>query len=54
MYDLGGEFEPGMVICIESYIGDETLQQGVKLEDQYPTTDKGTERLTTAPFDPSL
>jgi Xaa-Pro aminopeptidase len=53
-YDLDGEFEPGMVICIESYIGDETLRQGVKLEDQYLITDDGTERLTTAPFDPTL
>lgn len=53
-YDFHGEFEPGMVICIESYIGDETLQQGVKLEDQYLITDTGTERLTTAPFDPAL
>ena len=53
-YDFGGEFEPGMVICIESYIGDETLHQGVKLEDEYLITDKGTERLTTAPFDPTL
>lgn len=53
-YDFDGEFEPGMVICIESYIGDETLRQGVKLEDQYLITDSGAERLTTAPFDPSL
>jgi Xaa-Pro aminopeptidase len=53
-YDFDGAFEPGMVICIESYIGDETLQQGVKLEDQYLITDTGTERLTTSPFDPTL
>lgn len=53
-YDLDGGFEPGMVICIESYIGDEALRQGVKLEDQYLITDVGAERLTTAPFDPTL
>ncbi len=53
-YDFDGEFEPGMVICIESYIGDPTLHQGVKLEDQYLITDTGTERLSTAPFDPTL
>ena len=53
-YDFDGEFEPGMVICIESYIGDETLRQGVKLEDQYLITDTGAERLTTAPFDLAL
>jgi Xaa-Pro aminopeptidase len=53
-YDFSGEFEPGMVICIESYIGDETLRQGVKLEDQFLITETGAERLTTAPFDRAL
>jgi len=53
-YDFDGAFEPGMVICVESYIGDETLRQGVKLEDQYLITPTGTERLTTAPFDPAF
>ena len=53
-YDFDGAFEPGMVICIESYIGDESIRQGVKLEDQYLITDTGAERLTTAPFDPSF
>lgn len=53
-YDFDGEFEPGMVVCVESYIGDEVTRQGVKLEDQYLVTDTGTERLTTAPFDAAL
>jgi len=53
-YDFSGEFEAGMVICIESDIGDETLQQGVKLEDQSLNTDSGVDRVSTAPFDPSL
>lgn len=51
---LDGGFEPGMVICVESYIGDQASHQGVKLEDQFLITDHGTERLTTTPFDPRL
>lgn len=34
-YPLEGRLEPGMVICIESYIGTESSSQGVKLEDQF-------------------
>lgn len=51
---LDGELEPGMVVCVESYIGDPETHQGVKLEDQYLITDTGTERLTSYPFDPAL
>jgi Xaa-Pro aminopeptidase len=53
-YDFDGEFEPGMVLCVESYIGDEALHQGVKLEDQFLITETGAERLSTAAFDPTL
>ena len=53
-YDFDGEFEPGMVVCVESYIGDEALHQGVKLEDQFLITETGVERLSTAAFDPTL
>lgn len=49
-YAFEGQFEPGMVICIESYIGEEAAQEGVKLEDQFLITDDGTERMTTYPF----
>jgi len=51
---LDGGLEPGMVVCVESYIGDPDTHQGVKLEDQYLVTETGTERLTTYPFDPAL
>jgi Xaa-Pro aminopeptidase len=51
---LDGGFEPGMVICVESYIGDEASHQGVKLEDQFLITSTGAERLTTTPFDARL
>jgi len=53
-YPLRGEFEPGMVVCIESYLGDPALGEGVKLEDQFLIGERGVERLTHAPFDPML
>ena len=49
-YDFEGAFEPGMVICIESYIGEEADNQGVKLEDQFLITPHGVERMTNYPF----
>jgi Xaa-Pro dipeptidase len=49
-FDLPGEFEPGMVICVESYVGDVDSRQGAKLEDQFLVTATGVERLSTAPF----
>ena len=54
-YPLDGELEPGMVICIESYIGCARSGQGVKLEDQLLVTAEGTERMSAnAPFDDRL
>lgn len=53
-YPLAGEVEPGMVICIESYIGSADAAQGVKLEEQLLVTDTGCERLSTMPFDDRL
>ena len=49
-YDFEGAFEPGMVICIESYIGEEAEAEGVKLEDQFLITDDGVERMTSYPL----
>lgn len=48
-YPLHGSFEPGMVICIESYIGDPDSHQGAKVEDQYLITDDGVEQMSTMP-----
>lgn len=48
-FDFAGEFQPGMVICVESYIGDAELGQGVKLEDQFLITDTGVELMSTTP-----
>jgi Xaa-Pro aminopeptidase len=53
-YPLEGAFEPGMVVCIESYIGDPKTTQGVKLEDQFLITDHGAKRLTNYPFEDRL
>jgi Xaa-Pro aminopeptidase len=53
-FGLDGSFEPGMVICVESYVGHPDDGFGVKLEDQYLITDDGAERMSTAPFDAAL
>ncbi len=53
-YPLQGRFEPGMVVCVESYLGDPQLGEGVKLEDEYLIGERGVERLTSASFDRSL
>lgn len=49
-YGFDGAFEPGMVVCIESYIGTEQAAEGVKLEDQFLITEAGVERMTNYPF----
>jgi len=41
-----GQLEPGMVICVESYVGPRHGGQGVKLENQILITDHGSENLT--------
>lgn len=50
-YTFDGEFDAGMVICVESYIGDAELGEGVKLEDQFLITDTGAELMSTAPHE---
>ena len=48
-YPLAGHFEPGMVICVESYIGDPETRQGVKLEDQFLIGEDGVELMSEHP-----
>ena len=43
--------EPGMALCVESYIGKEGGHEGVKLEDQILITETGIERLSIFPLD---
>lgn len=49
-----GVIEPGMVICVESYIGEEGGTQGVKLEQQVLMTETGVEVLSKFPFEKEL
>ena len=49
-----GEFQAGMVLCIESYVGAKGERDGVKLEEQVLVTDNGYELLTRYPFEESL
>jgi Xaa-Pro dipeptidase len=49
-----GVVEPGMTLCVESYIGEEGGHEGVKLEQQLLITEDGQELLSTFPFEPAL
>ena len=54
-YPITGAVEPGMVLCIESYVGSDAKGEGVKLEDQLLVTDAGVERMSAdVPFDERL
>ncbi len=46
-----GTLEPGMVICVESYIGAEGGKEGVKLEEQVVITETGVELQSSYPFE---
>ena len=49
-----GEFEAGMVICVESYVGEIGGVEGVKLEDQVLITESGPIALSRYPFEETL
>jgi len=49
-----GVIEPGMTLCVESYIGEENGSEGVKLEQQVLITVDGQELLSTFPFESAL
>jgi Xaa-Pro aminopeptidase len=49
-----GVIEPGMTLCVESYIGEEGGKEGVKLEQQILITEDGQELLSTFPFEDAL
>jgi Xaa-Pro aminopeptidase len=53
-YPLDDVFEPGMVFCVESYIGSASSGQGVKLEDQLLVTETGVEIMNDYPFEERL
>lgn len=49
-----GIIEPGMTICVESYIGEDGGSEGVKLEQQLQVTETGNRLLSKFPFEPDL
>ncbi len=53
-YGHDGVLEPGMVLCVESYVGRIDGGPGVKLEDQVLITAQGHEVLTTFPYERGL
>lgn len=53
-FGYDGHLEPGMVICVESYLGRRSGGPGVKLEDQILITETGHERLSSYPWEEIL
>ena len=49
-----GVLEPGMIVCVESYVGRHGGHEGVKLEEQVLITDTGYEQLSRYPRDARL
>ena len=49
-----GVFEPGMVVCVESYTGRVGGREGVKLEEQALITETGCELISALEPDPQL
>lgn len=49
-----GVIEPGMTLCVESYIGEEGGREGVKLVQQVLITDTGVELLSRFPLEDDL
>ena len=48
---MPGRFEPGMVFCVESLIGERGGRESVKLETQVLVTETGFERFDTFPWE---
>jgi len=53
-YTGEGVLEPGMVVCVESYVGEPGAADGVKLEDQFLVTDTGLAGMSRYPYDEGL
>jgi Xaa-Pro aminopeptidase len=50
-YGREGHLLPGMVVSIESYVGEKGGREGVKLEDEILITETGTELLSRFPYE---
>lgn len=53
-FSKDGILEPGMVVSVESYIGEEGSEDGVKLEEEVLITETGYSKLSRYPFDMNL
>ena len=53
-YEYDGTLEPGMVMCVESYVGEIGGREGVKLENQCLVTESGPIVLSRYPFEEDL
>ena len=53
-FGYDGVIEPNMVLCVESYIGEEGGAEGVKLEHQVLVTEQGPELMSQFPFEEAL
>ncbi|GHB07160.1 M24 family metallopeptidase [Salinicola rhizosphaerae] len=53
-FSSDGVLEPGMVVSVESYIGEVGAADGVKLEEEVVITDSGMEKLSRYPFNDRL
>ena len=49
-----GVLEEGMVLCVESYVGEPGGREGVKLEEQVLITANGAQKLSSFPFEERL
>ena len=53
-FSIDGILEPGMVVSVESYIGEVDAADGVKLEEEVLVTETGIEMLSRYPFNEAL
>ncbi len=53
-FSSDGVLEPGMVVSVESYIGEVDAVDGVKLEEQVIVTETGIAKMSRYPFDEAL
>ena len=53
-FSKNGILEPGMVVSVESYIGEVGAADGVKLEEEVLITETGIEKISRYPFDEKL
>jgi Xaa-Pro aminopeptidase len=53
-YGREGTLQPGMVVSVESYIGEKAGREGVKLEEEVLITETGVELISRFPFEHDL